>query len=76
MSVLERENIMDVTTETLSFSGLQTSQSNPATRRFVLDAFTAEIETQAIERNQEFHATVLARAAVPAQDLVDADDIL
>ena len=75
MAVIERENSLDVSTELVGAGDSQATQSNPATRRLALDLVSAELETLAIERNREFHSTILARIAVDAP-LVDADDIL
>lgn len=36
----------------------------------------SELETRAVERNQEFHATLRERLAVLDPQLVDADDVM
>ncbi len=75
MTVLDYENT-DVATELRTPLGLEATQSNPATRRLLFDAVSSELETRAIERNQEFYATILERIAVGNPQLVDPDDVM
>lgn len=77
MTVLDYENVFDVTTELRGVAvGSVITQSNPVTRRMYIDALAGEIETVTIERNAEFHSTIVARLGVADPVLVDADDLM
>lgn len=75
MAVREIENSTDAATEHWSVLASQSDQTNPVTRRVSLDAHLGELETLEIERNAEFHATIVRRLADPA-DLIDSDKAL
>ena len=77
MTILELENITAVTTEHWSSAQTATSQSNRNTGRVSLDAYAGELETSEIERNPEFHATIVRRLSqVSSDELVDPDEAL
>ena len=77
MTVLELENITDATTEHWSSARTESTQSNPTTRRVALDAYAGELETREIERNPEFHATIVRRLSHASPgELVDAGEAL
>lgn len=77
MTVLDLENSLNATTHHWSASVTVSDQSNPVTRRVVLDSFLGELETAEIERNEEFHATVLARLGQdPRSAFIDSDELL
>ena len=77
MTILELENITAATTEHWSSAPTAASQRNPNTSRIFLDAYAGELETREIERNREFHATIVRRLSQASPDkLVDADGAL
>jgi hypothetical protein len=66
-----------VATEHWSSAQTATSQSAPNTSRLSLDAYAGELETREIERNPEFHATIVRRLSqVPPDEPVDSDGSL
>jgi hypothetical protein len=75
MATLELENNV-ATTDRWTTGPSLTDQGNPATRRVTIDAFLSELETLAIERNEDFHATIVERLGVPEPDTVSSDDVL
>lgn len=76
MTVLEVENTTEASTEHWSPVQTASDQSNPVTRRVALDALLGELETLEIERNAEFHATIVRRLAEPQPRLIETDDAL
>ena len=76
MTVLEIENTAEATTEHWSASPSESDQSNPVTRRVALDALLGELETLEIERNAEFHATLVSRLVDPSPSLIETDEAL
>lgn len=75
MATLELENNV-ATTDRWTSGPSVTDQENPVTRRLTLDAVLSELETLSIERNEEFHATIMERLAVQDPPTVDSDDVL
>ena len=75
MSTLELENNV-ATTDRWTAGPSLTDQGNAATQRVTIDGFLRELETLEIERNEEFHATIVERLGVPEPDTVSSDDVL
>lgn len=76
MTVLDYEN-SDAATEPRTIAdSSQATQSNPVTRRVLFELVSSELETRAIERNNEFYTTLMERIAVDNPQLVDADDVM
>lgn len=76
MTVLDIENVDDVTTEHWSFGTSQADQSNPVTRRIAFDGHLSDLETRAIERNAEFHSTIVGRLKDAKPRLIESDEVL
>lgn len=72
MAVTAPENAT-VTTDAYTTAQTVADQRSPTTRRLSVDA-TSELETSEIERNAEFHATVVRRIETPGR-VVEATEL-
>ena len=72
MMATATENSTDMTTEAWMVSCRTVAdQREPATRHLALETYARDFETAEIERNAEFHATILRRLRMPGHT-VDA----
>ena len=76
MTVLEIENTAEATTEHWSASPSDGVALVRFTRHVALDALLGELETLEIERNAEFHATLVSRLVDPSPSLIETDEAL
>ena len=66
MMATATENSTDMTTEAWMVSCRTVAdQREPATRHLALETYARDFETAEIERNAEFHATILRRLRTP-----------
>lgn len=76
MTTLELDNRTHLTTASRSFDTTAADQSPPTTRSVGPEAYSSELETLEIERNEEFHATILERLGCEPGRLVDSSEVI
>jgi hypothetical protein len=69
------ENATEPTTEAWTSRPTAAHQRDLATGLVGFDVYAGELETRAIERNAEFHATIVERLTVSSPRLADADSV-